>query len=133
MIETSATIDAGALAGIVATVAALCRSSATGVSVTLTVPGARAYDPATGTADYASTTTTVTAWVSDVSLMRSAPSEAQAGDVTVLVAYGDLDAQPATGGRFTVASGDRAGTSAIYKSGSGPLDTHYQIYGHKAD
>lgn len=128
------TLDDVATATLVADVAALCRDTDTGTSLTWIATGTRAYQPGSGTVDYAETRTTVTAWVSDLSLEQVQRIEgAQLGDVSVLIAFADLATAPATDDRFLVGTGTSQRRYAVYRAISGPLSTHVHCFAHRTD
>jgi hypothetical protein len=91
--------------------------------------GGRAYDPATGQASYGDTATTLSGWLSPLSLEQVAKVDgAQVGDVQLLIAFDDLATPPTTADRFTVGT---AGHN-VYAVTDGPLDTHWCVFAHRA-
>jgi hypothetical protein len=132
-LPSATTLDAQELAAMVADVSGLIGDVDTRTTIVFVVPGARAYDPGSGTVSYAETSTSVSAFVSDVVLDRKAPEGAQVGDVQALIAYGALATRPEANARFRIATGDRAGTYAVYSATSGPFDTHYLLHAHRVN
>lgn len=125
-------LDASQLASIVADVEGMLHDTDAGVELVWHTATSRAYNPGSGTADYAGDSTTLTAWLSDVTL-NDLKHGAQMGDVQALIAAGDLSATPDTNDRFTVASGSRAGSYAVRVSRSGPLATHHYLYAYRVN
>jgi len=90
--------------------------------------GGRAYDPGTGTVSYAETSTTVSGWLSALTLDQVGKIDgAQLGDVIALVRADDLTTEPDTGDRFSVGTTDYR----IYRTVRGPLDTHFNLYAQR--
>jgi hypothetical protein len=123
-------IGAYDLADITRTVSSLLTDENTATEVVyVTNGGARAYDPGSGTSSYADATTTLSGWLSPLSLEHAMRVDgAQLGDVQLLIRFADLTSEPATDDRFT------AGTVPyrVYRVTRGPLDTHWCVFAHRA-
>jgi hypothetical protein len=131
-LPAATTLGAIAIAALQRDVAGLIADADTATTLVFTAPGARAFNPGSGTVTYTDTTTSVTAFVSDVDIRR-APPGTQAGDVQVLVAYGDLPTRPETNARFRIETGDRAGAYSVQSVTDGPFDTHYLLFARRVN
>jgi hypothetical protein len=123
-------IGAYDLADITRTVSSLLTDENTATEVAyVTNGGGRAYDPGSGTSSYTDATTTLSGWLSPLSLEHAMRVDgAQLGDVQLLIRFADLTSEPATDDRFT------AGTVPyrVYRVTRGPLDTHWCVFAHRA-
>ena len=130
MNSLSAGMSARDVADMAAIVSSLVTDADTATEVVyLTNGGGRVYDPATGQASYADTATTLSGWLSPLTLDEVAKVDgAQVGDVQLLVAFSSLTSEPATGDRFTVGTAPHN----VYRVTRGPLDTHWCVFAHLA-
>jgi hypothetical protein len=117
------------LAGIIADVSSFITDADTATTITWFNSGTeRGYDPGAGSVAYGETSTSLSVWLSDLTLDRNAPPEAQVGDVQVLIRASDLATSPATSDRFH--SGSTA--YSVYRAVSGPVSSHFLVYAHRS-
>jgi hypothetical protein len=122
-------IDDWGLASLVADVSAFITDADTATSIQWHNSGTtRGYDPKAGTVAYTETNTTISVWLSDLTLDRNAPPEAQIGDVQVLIRHADLTTAPTTSDRFLSGSTPYQ----VYRCVSGPVSTHFLVYAHRS-
>lgn len=122
-------LSAYELSGLTAVASSMLADVDTATSVVFTTAtGARAYDPRAGAATYGETDTTVSAWVSDLTLEQVGKIDgAQVGDCQILVRYADLTTAPDTGDRCRVGSIPYR----VYRVVRGPVSTHFVIYAQR--
>ena len=125
---SGAGLSAYEMSGLTATLSALLPDADMSTTVVFVTSGARAINPRTGSVTYSETPTSVSAWVSDLSLEQVAKIDgAQVGDAQVLIRYADLATEPDTGDRFSIGSVDYR----VYRVIRGPFRTHFCIYAQR--
>ena len=118
-------LSAYEVAGMKATLSSLPPDADTSTSVVFYTSGARAYNPGAGTSSYSETSTTVSAWVSHLTLDEVQRIQgAQVGDAQILIRYADLATEPDTGDRCAIG----AVQYRVYRVIRGPISSHFVVY-----
>lgn len=116
------------VAGMASEVSALVGDADTATTVSfVTNDGVRGFDAARGTSTYGETSTSVSAFLSELTLEQAERVDMQLGAVAMLIRYADLATPPKTDDRFRAASVDYR----VHRVVRGPLNTHWVIYAER--